>query len=1082
MNKAAFACLQREHPVPRRVTVTLIELDSPPPGRFMAQVVQDTEPRVGAVKPLGELPLTIVPGPRELAEQRALAFIQRRLRAGDRLVAQAGFERWLSGADPGAALITTPVPVSVAAASAEVPPAVKALVRRFHPDAWKLLTPERQCRSVWRVGEYGDPRADVANPTQATLRALAPTLVGLLGANRHALLDFCIVVALARLRDPGAAEALRALAARSRHAPTRRVARDAWLQLLAPGARQAVLAGEEPDAAVQALLAAWPADAVGFQALVDDAHALAAWAPALQHLYEHALDDPAAHAQVLAAVRTAPIVPGVFQGLRHVYKTAEMRLDVPLLGALHARFENTPPCFQNRNDEGWAPVPVARGHRRLRLRDEMARPQPRVAFGSRTRRYLQRRGVRTLQRLAAIQHPEAPRLAVALLLGLDDAALPPARASWEGHHAHAAAGWWLVPALLLARHPGVRHSAKSLYWWSTTPLTCDAAPTQRLEGLPALWDAHPEALLALALNSRCALVQAVVARALQDHTAWLARQPSEALQALLQSPFLPTARLALACVRTRLSQEANTTAQLPWWLALLGSPLAEAREFAWMQLARNPAGFARHPELVVALLLSAHEQGRLQGLGMAMLAEPVALLTELQAALAAIDPDMPGLAEAVAGLEALLQSPDHATLQAALPQLPAEPVLLALQHPSPLVLRLAVSWLLAWPEALRWLPPEYLTALLASPDPLHVEAGLRLMAALSDEILLGQSELLVRWGLSPHARIRATVRPLLQRLAARDTGFAERIAQRLHEALFRGEPAEGVHDDALDWLLDVLQPWAPGRDPASVWRALRAQSRGAQRYGAWALVAFLAPEHFSLRQQATLVQHPDAAVRRWAMAALEASLPARPTPEQAVQLMPLADTRFDDGLAFAHRLFAEQLTDETLPVTLLIDWVDHPQPWMQALGRSRLVRRMGLSVNAAEASVCLMRLSQHPSPGVQLFVTQWLLEKAPHDDEPSALAARLRQLMPYLLTVLSQVHRGRVAKTRIIGFLRGCIEAPQTAEVVAELFARQVVTCSLTDKPQYIAGLRDIQLRHPHISLPFVRWHAHAAATPAPSP
>ncbi len=95
-------------------------------------------------------------------------------------------------------------------------------------------------------------------------------------------------------------------------------------------------------------------------------------------------------------------------------------------------------------------------------------------------------------------------------------------------------------------------------------------------------------------------------------------------------------------------------------------------------------------------------------------------------------------------------------------------------------------------------------------------------------------------------------------------------------------------------------------------------------------------------------------------------------------------------------------------------------------------------------------------------------------DDPAALARQLRALTPYLLTVLSQVHRGRVAKTRVTEFLRAQVAAPETAEVVAEIFARQVVTASLTDKPQYIAGLRDIARRHPQLPLPFLAWNSAA--------
>ena len=87
-------------------------------------------------------------------------------------------------------------------------------------------------------------------------------------------------------------------------------------------------------------------------------------------------------------------------------------------------------------------------------------------------------------------------------------------------------------------------------------------------------------------------------------------------------------------------------------------------------------------------------------------------------------------------------------------------------------------------------------------------------------------------------------------------------------------------------------------------------------------------------------------------------------------------------------------------------------------------------------------------------------------------AARLRQLLPYFLTVLSQVNRGRVSKVRVQAFLRDHTRAPETAAVVAEIYARQVVGAGRLDQPQYMAGLRDIAARHPDVPLPFMQGRA----------
>jgi cellulose synthase operon protein C len=378
-----------------------------------------------------------------------------------------------------------------------------------------------------------------------------------------------------------------------------------------------------------------------------------------------------------------------------------------------------------------------------------------------------------------------------------------------------------------------------------------------------------------------------------------------------------------------------------------------------------------------------------------------------------------------------------------------------------------VTWLLLHPAGVALVPPALFTRLLGSEDADRRACGARILAALSDDALRQQLELLCTLATSGHAGVRAAIAPALLRVAQGDGPIARSVASRLHDSLFQSEAGEGQHDDALRWLTVDLQAFAPARDPSGTWRALQARSGGAQRYGAWALASLQASD-FTLRQLATLARHADAGVREWAMRAIDQTLPAVPSPQQAADLLPLADAAFDDARAYTQRLFGERLPDESLDVELLVAWVDHPQAWMQALGRSRLVRRM----SAADASLCLTRLSQHPSTQVQLFVTQWLLE-LPADDPPR-LAQQLRALTPYFLTVLSQVHRGRVAKSRITDFLRAQIAAPETAAVVAEIFARQVVTASLTDKPQYIAGLRDIAARHPQIELPFLAWKTPA--------
>ncbi|WKB51445.1 hypothetical protein [Eleftheria terrae] len=1080
MKKIASASVVRRQPRAQQSTVELIELDQPAEARCLVTVRRGLLSGSGALSELQDASLTVAPVSLAEARRRALDFLQRRLAAGDELLRQDGFDELLAAVPPP--LVPRPA-APPAATPAPVSARLAALVARFQPDRWKLLPPAHQARTAWRLAECVDA-GRAAEAGQQALRALVPRLVDLLGSGKD-LLDLCLAVAIARLGDAGAGEAMAELSRRGRTPATRRAAHQAWWLLLAPTEREARAAALLPD--WQDLM---HPEAPAEEQLAALQHRLATrgqgWTDLLPPWYDLALAQPARHAALLRLLKVLPLKAGFFQAVRHLYKAAEIRHDTAVLAVLHARFENTPANFHNHGGSGsygffapdtqrWVNTPV---------RAEMAMAGSRLAYGSRTRDYLRRRGWRQLRRLAALEHTQAPALAVAMLLQLDDAELPPAREESRWHHVDGrytqvrrhyapSAGWLLVPKLLLATHPEpVQRSERAHRWWTSQPLPTGTAMPQRSEGLRAMWDAHPEALLTLALQGRSALVLSVVARALQDHADFITRLAPPQLEGLLGSRHAAIAALGFEAVRIRLQDSGqDSAAELPWLKLLARSPHAPARDFVLMRLAADPARYSLHADLAVALLLSADERLRGQGRGLALLAAAEPLLAELQNALLAADPGAPGLDDSATLIEALLGD-RLAPAAEQLARTRSEPLLCLLGHPATSLVRLAVSWLLKLPDGASRVPAATLTGLLADADPARRAQGVRLLAALPDRLLRGQLGLLSELAVHPHAAIRAAVAPALQRLAMQDADLARQLAEPLHVRLFSAEPAEGVHDDILRLLTGPLAPQAPARDPASVWRALQARSAGAQRYGAWALAAREAGD-FSLKQLATLTRHADVSVRRWAMQAIDDALRrlGRPSAGQAAELLPVADTLFDDARAWGQALFGERLPDESLSVELLIAWIDHPQEWLQALGRARLVRRM----DAGEASLCLSRLSQHPGIQVQLFVTQWLLELPSGD--PARLAQQLRALKPYFLTVLSQVHRARAAKTRVIDFLRRQVGAPETAAVVAEIFARQVVTASLTDKPQFIAGLRDIAARHPQIELPFLQW-----TRPAPLP
>ena len=106
-------------------------------------------------------------------------------------------------------------------------------------------------------------------------------------------------------------------------------------------------------------------------------------------------------------------------------------------------------------------------------------------------------------------------------------------------------------------------------------------------------------------------------------------------------------------------------------------------------------------------------------------------------------------------------------------------------------------------------------------------------------------------------------------------------------------------------------------------------------------------------------------------------------------------------------------------------------------------------------------MSEHPSADLQLFATNFLEDYA--TDNP----ARLKELTPYFVSVLSRVNKARVAKSRVMMFLTAEAQKDEgAARIVAEILTRQAVTMSIGDKAAAIEAMLKIHYLYPAVPLP----------------
>jgi hypothetical protein len=111
----------------------------------------------------------------------------------------------------------------------------------------------------------------------------------------------------------------------------------------------------------------------------------------------------------------------------------------------------------------------------------------------------------------------------------------------------------------------------------------------------------------------------------------------------------------------------------------------------------------------------------------------------------------------------------------------------------------------------------------------------------------------------------------------------------------------------------------------------------------------------------------------------------------------------------------------------------------------------------------LRKLSEHPSPDLQQFATNYLERYAAGDIE------RLRALLPYFTSVLSAVNKGRLAKNRVYAFLLDeAKKSEEAARLLGEILARVSATIAIGDRARTIEAMLELKRLYPSVPLPII--------------
>jgi len=740
----------------------------------------------------------------------------------------------------------------------------------------------------------------------------------------------------------------------------------------------------------------------------------------------YVINDPVSRAAVVALARIAKLTNQEAGVVRALFRLAEIRRDGDLYAFLAHRIEN---------NTGYRP------------------------FGPRTRAYLKRRVARVLRRLGRAGSPDYVAMASSMLISIAEAdAQPTKRGTMTRAWYDRFARYHAFNQILYANSTRYKrgHHGRSFWECSETyqpdgtnpgPRMVRFDPSKREEAFPALWDAAPDRLWRLVAMARTTPVAEFSTRALKPNKKFIDALPDNHLAAVLSAAHPLSQRFAFDAVRTR-----PMTAELARAALASEVPEAHAWMLGWIQA--NPALAIADAEMIALLVTGRTDnvrQAAFELLGHHKISADVAKSAAVRsiAILMGLRADVPGTAERAAACVVTLL----ATLDAPLRDIEPDVLHDLIAHPLAALGELAGELMLR--HARRdSLPADLLEALLASPHPSVRLIGGRMLALTPAEIVKDDLDALVLFATSANKELRIATRGLVGEIARRWPDIGRTLAGKLIHSLCKAQP-DGAPSHVVSLLRGELAQCLPTMSAQAILRLVGALSPHARDAGGM-LLAQLGPDDLGLDDIARLAGNEVLAVRQGAWALAKASMPRyRLAP---VALARLVDTEWQDSRDFAIGLIRDMGREfGPLPADAIIAICDSIRPEVQELGKGLLREQF----SDRDAHRYLTRLAEHPSVNLQLLVSTLL------DQHVAGNLERLQQMTPYLVTVLSQVNRGQVAKQRAIALLRReAAASAAAAAVVAPILDRQSATIAVTQKQPLIATMVDIHHAFPDVELP----------------
>ncbi len=789
----------------------------------------------------------------------------------------------------------------------------------------------------------------------------------------------------------------------------------------------------------------------------------------LVNLYLISNEYPQIKKPLTNILKTIPFRPPYFKAIRSIFKLSEYRNDGQFYGMLAYRFEKENHFFNRSkyssgvwSSSGWI----------SNVEAELKKENSKLAFSNQTKSYINRRIWKTLHKLTEEKDIDYVKIATGILLSYDknkDYKRPSKDVTWKYNnktrrynkktlHFDSYANSLLMNYILYANSSRYQYSKDRKKWHCIgTYRPGMEAPKEREEACPELWDKIPKVYIHLLAESNVEKINEFALKNLKDHKEYKNLKNKidfNLIQLLIQKKYKPTAVWGLNLAKEKYNPE-NPNRKLT--LIMISSELEEARTLAKKWISENYNFYFSNTDFILSMTLHQHKDIRdwmkkdmpvitknlTKAQKQVLVGRVISHMLNLE------NNNNTNLLAKEYGETLLLNFSDL------LKTIGFDIIKDLLQHKLEENQKFAGELILRHETPAEKIPTDLFNEFLHAKKSFLREIGIKLFGQFSDNSLLGKQDELIRYATSKLADVRTAVKPVIKKLANQYESFAEDCVNKFVPVLLRKETYEGVHQDTFNLLTNELKKHLKIIERKKIFRLLNSEHTMAQELGTVLVDKYIPAESLSVSNIIRLANHEILSARQVAWRMFNENVARmKYEREDALRLM---DSDWEDTRNFSFDYFRKNYKEKDWTPELLVGICDSVRKDVSSFGRELITQYF----KEEDGTNYLMKLSQHPTSELQLFATNYLERFASDDLE------KLKNLEFFFVTVLSQVNKGRVAKNRVLHFLRNeAMKLPEAAEIVVRILDNLSLTIAIGDKSTCIEMMRDIHEKYPEIKIP----------------